>query len=74
MASSTYLYLSWKDAFKDCDDKQIVATNVRIGSQRFPQILGAKEARVEANPCVRHEVRVTLDMKDRGTALWVKPC
>ena len=61
MASSTHLYLSWKDAFKDCDENQIVTTNVRIGSQRFPQILGAKEAKVEANPCLRHEVKVILD-------------
>ena len=69
MASSTHLYVSWKDAFKDCDENQIVATNVRIGSRRLSQILGAKEAKVEANPCLRHEVKVTLDMKDGGT-VW----
>ena len=69
VVSSTHLYLSWKDAFKDCNDKQIVATNVRIGSRRLLQIIGAKEAKVEANPCVRLEIMVTLDMKDGGN-VW----
>ena len=64
VANSTHLFVSWKDAFKDCEDSQIDATDVRIENRRFPQIHYAKEAKVQANPCLRHDVMVTLDMKD----------
>ena len=53
----------WTDAFKDCNEDKIVATtNVNIGNQRIAQIAGAKETNAGSNPCLRHEVKVTLTM------------
>ena len=60
VASPTHLYVSWKTAFKDCEDGNIVATNVIIGNRPLAQIPGSKEAHVQSNPCIRHSIRVEL--------------
>ena len=61
VASPTHLHVSWEDAFKDCEDGNIVATNVIIaGDLTLAQTPGSKEANVRANPCIRHSIRVGL--------------
>ena len=63
VASPTHLKVIWKDAFKDCNDDQIVATNVFVDNQGYAQVHGPMEADVRANPCSKHELKVTLHMK-----------
>ena len=64
VASSTQLKVSWEDAFKDCDDANIVATAVHVGNLKLAQTpVTAKKAKVTANPCIRHSIRVELWLK-----------
>ena len=79
VASSTQLKVSWEDAFKDCDENQIVATNVHLGNKIIvvPKLnLGKKEAVVVASPCLRHVVKVSLHVKGpsgRVDIKWSRP-
>ena len=67
VAGPTHLKVTWKDAFKDCKGDQIVATNVFVDNQGYAQVHGVTEADVRANPCTKHELKVTLHMRSQNS-------
>ena len=66
VANSTHLKVTWEDAFKDCDEINVVTTNVNVDTKIFAQLFSAKEANVRADPCLKHEISVTIDIKRRN--------
>ena len=61
--SETHLYVNWTNSFNYCEKDQIAATKVIVDDKPILQLSGAVEAMVEADPCLRHKIEVTLEMK-----------
>ena len=61
--SATNLVVEWEDSFKDCETHQLAATEVLVDDKPFPQRSNAVRATVKADPCLRHKIEVTLEMK-----------
>ena len=63
VSSATNLVVDWEDSFKDCETHQIAATKVLVDNKPTRQYSGAVRAMVDADPCLRHKIEVTLEMK-----------
>ena len=60
VTSPTSLHLSWKDSFKDCEEKNIVETKLFLDKVPSDPAPRSKEALLHADPCLRHKIEVTL--------------
>ena len=67
VADPGHLLVNW--SFGGCDSGKAQSANLHIGSDIFQVVFAEKEAKIRANPCLRH-TSIELRVKFEGKKLW----
>ena len=61
VADSSHLLVNWADSFEECDIQNVKSASIEIDNRKAMEVtFEDKKAKVPANPCVRHTLRVEL--------------